>query len=558
MLFLWFYHAAQRSAPRFMMVADHINFLTFEDPAAVNLVRRALKLAAAGDLYGAAETAGVDLGHAAVVSEGLRRGMRYSIGAEIDNDPRSRPDAQNIVDAMKPDGLIRSVHFLTIDHPVHGPGWQWPFDNPEFSSLYETLGVERVWEIYMATLLESIEKLPGHIVGHFYVPAKFGHWPADEALERYEDQLVAACRERGMAIELNTRFLYRYFDDDDDRRRYVDASLRLLRKAKAQDVGIAVGSDAHSPKDQSQAFERVLEMLDEAEINELVFPIGGRLARVALRAPKEPVVEQPPEPEPAAEHAEPEPKVAAAPRKRAARPPKAPADAPPPGDVPAAPVAPARPARVRTKAQPKPAIATAPPVETAGAGTATAAPAAALTEVALAAPEPKPPVARTPSPPKPAPKAASARPPRTEPARTAPRAERPKPKAKAPPSNAKRTAQTASKTPARGKAAPAKRTASAASTRGNGVAASTRGNAARAKAAEPKAGARKVKPAPAKKAAKPAKAASRPVKTAPKAPAKGKARPATPAPKRAAAKAVARKVSAKKPAAKKSSAKSRR
>ena len=44
-----------------MMVADHINYLTFEDPAAVNLVRRALKLAAAGDLYGAAETAGVDL-----------------------------------------------------------------------------------------------------------------------------------------------------------------------------------------------------------------------------------------------------------------------------------------------------------------------------------------------------------------------------------------------------------------------------------------------------------------------------------------------------------------
>ena len=92
MLFLWFFHACRRGAPRFMMVADHINYLTFEDPAAVNLVRRALKLAQAGDLYGAAETAGVDVNHAAVVGEGLRRGMRYSIGAEVDNDPRSRPD----------------------------------------------------------------------------------------------------------------------------------------------------------------------------------------------------------------------------------------------------------------------------------------------------------------------------------------------------------------------------------------------------------------------------------------------------------------------------------
>jgi len=34
MLFLWFYHACRRGYPRFLMVADHMNYLTFEDPAA--------------------------------------------------------------------------------------------------------------------------------------------------------------------------------------------------------------------------------------------------------------------------------------------------------------------------------------------------------------------------------------------------------------------------------------------------------------------------------------------------------------------------------------------
>ena len=111
MLFLWFYHACQRGYPRFLMVSDHINYLTFEDPGAVNTVRRALKLAEAGDLYGAAETAGVDVAHAAIVSEGLRRGMRFSIGAEIDNDPRARPDAQNIVDAMRPEGVAPFIYY---------------------------------------------------------------------------------------------------------------------------------------------------------------------------------------------------------------------------------------------------------------------------------------------------------------------------------------------------------------------------------------------------------------------------------------------------------------
>ncbi len=288
MLFLWFFHACRRGSPRFMMVADHMNYLTFEDPAAVNLVRRALKLAAAGDLYGAAETAGVELGHAAVVSEGLRKGMHYSIGAEVDNDPRSRPDAQNIVDAMKPDGMIRSVHFLTIDHPEHGAGWQWPFDNPEFKDVFDIVGTERTWELYMATLLEAIDKLPGQIVGHFYVPAKFGHWPSDEVLSRYEDQLVEACLARGFAIEINARYFYRIFEGDEIQlQKYRDATLRLLKKAKAKGVQIAVGSDAHSPKDQGGGFAEVLRLLDAAGINEIAFPINGRLARVALKATEE-------------------------------------------------------------------------------------------------------------------------------------------------------------------------------------------------------------------------------------------------------------------------------
>ncbi len=286
MLFLWFYHACRRASPRFLMVADHANYLTFEDPGAVNTVRRALKLAEAGDLLGAAETAGVDVAHAAFVSEGLRRGMRFSIGAEMDNDPRARPDAQNIVDAMRPDGIIRSVHFVPITHPEKGADWLWPFDNDEFADLYDVVGVEKLWELYVPKLLDDVEKLPTHVVGHFYVPATFGHWPAQKKLGEYEDRLLDVCHRRGVAVEINTRFLYR--DHPPERvKKYLEANARLARKARARGVGIAIGSDAHSPKDQGNAFDTVLTLLDEAKINELVFPVGGRLARVALRATRE-------------------------------------------------------------------------------------------------------------------------------------------------------------------------------------------------------------------------------------------------------------------------------
>lgn len=286
MLFLWFYHACRRGWPRFLMVSDHVNFLTFEDPGAVNTVRRALKLAEAGDLYGAAETAGVDVAHAAIVSEGLRRGMHFSIGAEVDSDPRARPDAQNIVDAMRPDGLIRSVHFLTVNHPEKGTDWPWPFDNPEFVAFFDAVGTDRIWEMYVAKLLDEIEKGPVNIVGHFYVPAIFGHWPESKKLDAYESRVIEVCRQRSLAIEFNTRFLYRDHPED-QKKRYLDAHRRLLKKAKSKGVLVAIGSDAHSPKDQGNAFDVVLRTLDDAGINELAFPVNGRLARVALRATRE-------------------------------------------------------------------------------------------------------------------------------------------------------------------------------------------------------------------------------------------------------------------------------
>jgi HisJ family histidinol phosphate phosphatase len=286
MLFLWFFHACRRMSPRFLMVADHANYLTFEDPGAVATVRRALKLAEAGDLLGAAETAGVDIAHAATVSEGLRRGMRFAIGAEVDNDPRARPDAQNIVEALRPDGIVRTVHFVHITHPEKGADWAWAFDSEEFASLHEAVASETLWELYTAKLFDDLEKLPAHIAGHFYVPTTFGKWPNQKALEGYEDRLLEICHRRGIAVEINTRFLYRDHSDE-SKKKYLDANARLIRKAKARGVGIAIGSDAHSPRDQGSAFDVILKLLDDAGINELVFPVGGRLARVALRATRE-------------------------------------------------------------------------------------------------------------------------------------------------------------------------------------------------------------------------------------------------------------------------------
>jgi HisJ family histidinol phosphate phosphatase len=516
MLFLWFFHACKRGYPRFLMVADHMNYLTFEDPAAVNLVRRALKLAQAGDLYGAAETAGVDVGHAAVVSEGLRRGMRFSIGAEVDNDPRSRPDAQNIVDAMRPDATIRSVHFLPITHPVHGENWSWPFDNPEFKDLFDVVGTDQTWELYMTALIDAIERLSGQIVGHFYVPAVFGHWPDETKLEEYENRMLDAAAARGMAVEFNTRFLYRDHPEE-EKARYLAANTRLLRKAKERNVGIAIGSDAHSPRDQGGAFETVLAVLDELDINELVFPLGGLLRRVALRIVREP------EPEPPPVIAEPEPVAvvvaAVEARAKAPRRVKKPAPAPQAAEA----DAPAEPAPSPLAVEPS---TPAPEPE----------PAPASEPIVVAAkpkPKPKPKAEPVPAPtPEPVPV------PTPEPVSTS--ASAPKAVAEVAPIAAKSapTPKAPAKTAASAAPPPAPKSKPAAKVPAKKPAAKPAAKAAAAKKPAAKPAAKRVAAKPAaKKAAKPA---ARPAKPAPK-----------PAAKRVAAKPPARKAAAKKSPAKK-------
>ncbi|HTW85268.1 MAG TPA: hypothetical protein VMD91_14455 [Candidatus Sulfotelmatobacter sp.] len=554
MLFLWFYHACRRGYPRFLMVADHMNYLTFEDPASVNLVRRALKLAQAGDLYGAAETAGVDVGHAAVVSEGLRRGMRFSIGAEVDNDPRSRPDAQNIVEAMRPDAMIRSVHFLPITHPVHGENWSWPFDNPEFQEFFDVVGTDQTWELYVAALIDAIERLPGHIVGHFYVPAVFGHWPEQAKLEEYEDRMLAAAGARGMAVEFNTRFLYREHSDE-DKARYLEANKRLLRKARDRGVGIAIGSDAHSPRDQGGAFEIVLDVLDELEINELVFPIGGLLRRVALRVVREPEPEPAPVPEPP-----PPPPVEAGPPKRAKAPvERAPApvraeQAAPEPAVPAeaAPAAangtasteePVRPAPRRPKRPARPAE----PAVAAAPGPAPEAVAPAVEPVAEARPAAPPHANGSTAPAPPAAEQAAPSPAPVSPSPAAP-ARKPQAPAKAP-APKPMPAKAAPAKPAPAKPAPAKPAAKPIAAKA-APAKKTSVKAAPAKPVAKPSAKKSAKPAPKRAAPKPAakKAGSKPAGSRPAKPA------AKPAPKRAAPKPAAKKAVAKKTAAKKAPA----
>ena len=119
----------------------------------------------------------------------------------------------------------------------------------------------------MARLLEDIEKLPGHIVGHFYMPAKFGHWPDDRKLEQYEDQLIEACSARGMAIEINTTLSvprkYRAASEDKYRRAEHAADAKSEGKRRRYRDRFRRAQPERSRRRHSTPFSSMLDDADD-------------------------------------------------------------------------------------------------------------------------------------------------------------------------------------------------------------------------------------------------------------------------------------------------------
>ena len=117
-----------------------------------------------------------------------------------------------------------------------------------------------MWELYIAKLIAQIETQRCDVAGHFYVPAKFGHWPAAAKLDEYEDRFLSACLRRNAAVEFNTRLLYRE-PSEQARGDYLNAHRRLLCKANTVGVRVVLGSDAHAPADQGRGFDAAFELL---------------------------------------------------------------------------------------------------------------------------------------------------------------------------------------------------------------------------------------------------------------------------------------------------------
>jgi len=180
----------------------------------------------------------------AYVEDVLDLGRRYPearlrLGIEADFVP-THLDRMAVLLAAHPfDYVIGSVHCID----------GWGFDDPRYLDGYRDRNLYELWRRYFDLLGDAAECGLFDILAHPDLIKKFGMRPQEDPGEMYSDcvQRIAAS---GVGIEVSTAGLRKPVGE-------IYPAPEFLRLCCAAGVPVTLGSDAHSPAEVGQDFEKL-------------------------------------------------------------------------------------------------------------------------------------------------------------------------------------------------------------------------------------------------------------------------------------------------------------
>ena len=145
------------------------------------------------------------------------------------------------------DLVIGSVHYID----------NWGFDNPDERHVWDSVDVTNTWAAYFNLIGKLADSRLADVVGHLDLPKKFGYRPSDQDLKEMAQPALDRVAAAGMAIEINSSGLRRPVHE-------IYPSALLLSLAKARDIPICFGSDAHRPEEVGWQFDASLALARSA------------------------------------------------------------------------------------------------------------------------------------------------------------------------------------------------------------------------------------------------------------------------------------------------------
>lgn len=169
--------------------------------------------------------------------------LTIKLALEVDYLPGQEDWIRELA-AMHPwDYFIGSVHYVSES---------WAIDNPEKLSEWKKRDAFEVWSVYFDWLTRAADTGLFEIIGHADLPKKFGIYPDRDCTPLFEKFLDTVAK-KNTAIELNTAGLRKDCKE-------IYPSPKILQLAKARNVAITFGSDAHAPGEVGMNFTEAIQL----------------------------------------------------------------------------------------------------------------------------------------------------------------------------------------------------------------------------------------------------------------------------------------------------------
>jgi histidinol-phosphatase (PHP family) len=173
------------------------------------------------------------------------------LGLEVDFIPGHEAWIKEMAGRYDWDYFIGSVHYVS---------GKWDFDNPKYIAEWDNRAVDDVWAEYFERLTSAAASGLFQIIGHPDLPKKFGHRPTRDCTDLIQE-FLAACKTTDTCIELNTAGLRKDCAE-------IYPSLNFLKLARATDIQITFGADAHAPHEVGMNLEDAMKLANEAGYDE--------------------------------------------------------------------------------------------------------------------------------------------------------------------------------------------------------------------------------------------------------------------------------------------------
>ncbi|MCL2438399.1 MAG: histidinol-phosphatase [Coriobacteriia bacterium] len=153
------------------------------------------------------------------------------------------------------DVILGSVHMLD----------GWAFDDPAQVDEWDRQETETVWDFYFTEWIKTVKSGVYDVMAHPDLPKKFNFIPADP--REYYFEAAAAIAEAGILCEVSTGGLRKPCKDLYPSQSFLDELVR-------RDVGLTLGSDAHSVPEIGYGFDYAAEQLLKAGVIHQSLPTG--------------------------------------------------------------------------------------------------------------------------------------------------------------------------------------------------------------------------------------------------------------------------------------------